>query len=283
MYEPLKEINSRPKPFEYYTASDLWTNDHTSKKMLEYHLNESLDLASRNPEFVDRSANWIASRFGLDENTAVADFGCGPGLYTTRFARTGADVLGIDFSERSIQHARETAKGEGLSIDYVCQDYLEFETDKRFDLITMIWCDFCALSPTQRGDLLAKFRRFLKEGGSVMMDVHSLIVFDQKEESATYELNQLDGFWSPNPYYGFLNSFKYEDEKILLDKYTIVEQSQIRTVYNWIQCFSPESIQAEFAEHDLQVEEQYADVAGTAFSPDTTEFAIVAGNERKKT
>jgi len=276
MYEDLLEINARPKPFEYYTASDLWTDEHTSKKMLEYHLNESLDLASRNPESIDRSVSWIVSRFGLGESFAVADFGCGPGLYTTRFAKSGADVLGIDFSERSIRYAQETAKREGLSIDYVCQDYLAFETDKRFDLITMIWCDFCALSPTQRSELLGKFRKLLTDGGSVLMDVHSLNVFEQKKETATYELNQLDGFWSPNQYYGFLNSFKYEDEKVFLDKYTIIEQTRTRTVYNWIQCFSPESIRAEFAENGLVVEEVFSDVAGAQFLPDSAEFAVVA-------
>ena len=110
------------------------------------------------------------------------------------------------------------------------------------------------------------------------MDVHSLNVFDQKEETATYELNQLDGFWSPNPYYGFLNTFKYEEEKVFLDKYTIVEENRTRTVYNWIQCFNPESIRAEFAENGLEVEGVYADVAGTAFNAASTEFAIVARN-----
>jgi cyclopropane fatty-acyl-phospholipid synthase-like methyltransferase len=276
MFRELEDMNSRPRPFEFYTAKDLWTDKHTSKKMLEYHLNESLDLASRNPEFIDRSASWIISHFGVGVNTAIADFGCGPGLYTTRFAEQGADALGIDFSERSIRYANETAERKSLSVDYLCQDYLAFDTDKRFDLITMIWCDFCALSPTQRRDMLGKFHRLLGDGGSVLMDVHSLNVFDQKEQAATYELNQLDGFWSPTPYYSFLNTFKYEEEKVFLDKYTIIEEDRTRTVYNWIQCFSPESLRAEFEENGLEVEELWADVAGTPFNPDSTEFAVVA-------
>ncbi len=44
MFKELKEINSRPTPFQFYTADELWTNEHTSMKMLEYHLNESVDL-----------------------------------------------------------------------------------------------------------------------------------------------------------------------------------------------------------------------------------------------
>jgi len=39
MFEKLKKINTKPKPFEFYTASALWTDEHTSKQMLSLHLN----------------------------------------------------------------------------------------------------------------------------------------------------------------------------------------------------------------------------------------------------
>ncbi|MDM8536008.1 class I SAM-dependent methyltransferase [Desulfobacterales bacterium HSG17] len=164
MFKKLEEINCRPKPYEFYTAETLWNDPHTSKQMLDCHLNESIDLSSRNADFIDRSSGWIVSKFNIGKDTAVADFGCGPGLYTTRFAMENADVTGIDFSERSIKYARETAKSRGLNIDYIFQNYLEFETKKRFDLITMIMCDFCALSPEQRKKLLCIFNKILNPG-----------------------------------------------------------------------------------------------------------------------
>ena len=116
MFEELERINSRPKPFEFYTASDLWTDEHTSKQMLSYHLNEEVDVSSRNAAFIDRSVEWIASHFNVRDGTKIADFGCGPGLYASRLARKQADVTGVDFSKRSIQHAQEVASSEGLSI-----------------------------------------------------------------------------------------------------------------------------------------------------------------------
>jgi cyclopropane fatty-acyl-phospholipid synthase-like methyltransferase len=276
MFERLKEINSRPKPFEFYTADELWTNEHTAKQMLMYHLNESIDVSSRRAEFIDRSVEWIVSRFGLESAKTVADFGCGPGLYAKRLAEAGAQVTGIDFSENSLKYAKEAADQEGLNIDYINENYLNVETSKRFDLIIMIMCDFCALSPKQRKTLLAKFASFLKPGGFVLLDVYSLNMFDQKEESATYELNQLNGFWSPEDYYCFVNTFKYDEEKVTLDKYTIVEASRTRVVYNWLQYFSPENLEKEFAESGFTVEKLYSDVAGTSFSPESTEFAVVA-------
>lgn len=276
MFQELQAIHVRPKPFEFYTADELWTNEHTSMKMLEYHLNESIDLSSRNRDFIDRSVQWIVSHFGIDNQTRLADFGCGPGLYTTQFAEHHAVVTGIDFSERSLRYAREVAEQKGLDIHYVQQNYLEFETEERFDLITMIFCDFCALSPAQRATLLAKFYTFLKPGGSVLLDVHSLNVFNSREEVATYERNQLDNFWSADEYYGFLNTFKYDEEKVTLDKYTIIEATRTRVVYNWLQYFSQDSLRQEFEEQGFTVEEFYSDVAGQAFHAESADMAIVA-------
>jgi len=276
MFEELEKINSRPEPFEFYTASDLWTDEHTSAQMLSFHVNEDIDVSSRNAAFIDRSVEWIASAFNVGTGTKIADFGCGPGLYATRLAQRQAVVTGIDFSKRSIQYARQVAIREGLSIHYVNQNYLEFETDDRFGLILMIMCDFCALSPTQRKKMLTKFHTILAPGGSVLLDVYSLTAFEQREETAMYQANLLKGFWSANEYYGFLNTFKYEEEKVVLDKYTLVEASRRRTVYNWLQYFSPEMLEREFVECGFVIERLYWDVAGSAFDPEATEFAVVA-------
>jgi len=281
LFDKLEEINSRPTPFQFYTAEELWTDKYTSRKMLEYHLNESVDLASRNKEFIAKSVSWIVGRFEIGADTSIADFGCGPGLYTTLFAENEADVTGIDFSSRSIQHAKKIADQKELDITYFQQNYLEFDTQKRFDLITLIFCDFCVLSPLQRKTLLAKFYTFLKPGGSVLLDVHSLNTYNNREEVAIYERNQLDNFWSPGDYYGFLNTLKYEKEKITLDKYTIIENTRVRVVYNWLQYFSKDSLQYELEENGFEVEDFFSDVAGSLFSPESPDIAIVARKPEK--
>jgi SAM-dependent methyltransferase len=156
------------------------------------------------------------------------------------------------------QHA---ARGQ-LNISYVKQNYLEFEAEDRLDLAMIIMCDFCALSPTHRRAILSKFHTILKPGGSVLLDVYSLAAFDQREEVATYEVNQRNGFWSPNKYYGFLNTFKYNQEKVVLDKYTTIELDLTRTVYNWLQYFASEDLEREFIEDGFYIKSLYSDVRG---------------------
>ena len=276
MFEELEKINERPEPFQFYTARDLWTDAHTSKPMLSFHLNEAIDVSSRNAEFINRSVDWIASEFNIGRDTKIADFGCGPGLYAARLAKGGTNVTGIDFSKRSIEYAKEVAAREQLSINYVNQNYLEFETEDRFDLVLMIMCDFCALSPSQRKGILSIFHKILKPSGSVLLDVYSLSAFEQREEIATYEVNQLNGFWSPKKYYGFVNTFKYDEEKVVLDKYTIVETERTRQVYNWLQYFAPKDLEKEFVDAGFFVKGIYSDVAGNPYNQKSSEFAVIA-------
>lgn len=276
MFQQLEKINTRPEPFEFYTAGDLWTDEHTSGQMLKFHLNEGIDVSSRNAAFIDRSVDWITSHFNIGTGQKIADFGCGPGLYSARLARKHAEVTGIDFSTRSIQYAQKVAARDTLNIHYVNQNYLDFDTDDHFSLIMMIMCDFCALSPTQRRKMLTRFHKFLEPHGSVLLDVYSLRAFDEREEKTIYEANLLNGFWSPDRYYGFLNTFKYKKEKVVLDKYTIIEASRERTIYNWLQYFSPGDLEAEFNESGFTVKDYFSDIAGTPFTPESKEYAVVA-------
>jgi 2-polyprenyl-3-methyl-5-hydroxy-6-metoxy-1,4-benzoquinol methylase len=276
LFEELEKINTRPEPFEFYTAGDLWADEYISEQMLSFHLNPEIDVSSRKAAFIDRSVEWITAYFRVSKGTKIADFGCGPGLYTTRLARRQAEVTGIDFSKRSIQYAQDAAIREGLSIQYINQNYLDFETNNRFHLILMIMCDFCALSPMQRRKMLTKFHAFLEPGGCFLLDVYSMNAFEQRQEAALYEVNMLNGFWSPNKYYGFQNSFKYKSEKVVLDKYSLFEADRTRTVYNWLQYFSPEDLVRELEGCNFAVEEIFSDVAGSPYDPQANEFAVIA-------
>jgi len=217
----------------------------------------------------------VLNQLDLHDSMEIADFGCGPGLYAYRLAKKGAKVTGIDFSKRSIEYARELAEKENLSINYVNDDYLEYETNERFDLILMIMCDFCALSPSQRGIMLDKFHTFLNPGGHILVDVYSLNAYEEKEERSICEANLLDGFWAEGEYQGYLNTFKYEKEKVILDKYVIVEPARKRTIYNWLKYFSPKELEKEFIEAGFEVENLYSDVAGNPYDPKGSGFAVV--------
>ena len=46
LYEELKILGERPRPYERYTGETLWNDPHISRQMLRMHLDESTELAS---------------------------------------------------------------------------------------------------------------------------------------------------------------------------------------------------------------------------------------------
>ncbi|SIN70218.1 class I SAM-dependent methyltransferase [Halodesulfovibrio marinisediminis] len=274
LFDALSTITHRPDVWSKYTAGQLWADPYVATQMLNFHLNQDVDLASRSERFIDESVAWLNTKFGLNEDTKVIDFGCGPGLYTSRFAQCGAEVTGVDFSANSIDYAKQYAEEHGLSITYVEQNYLEFETEAEFDLVTMIMCDFCALSPQQRGLLLKKWKRMLAADGSIVFDVYTDKAFAHRKESETYERNLMNHFWAPDDYFGFINVFKYIEEKVKLDKYTIVLPDETRVIYNWLQFFTLEALSEEVEAHGLRIDSVYNDVRGEEYTG-SDEMAVV--------
>lgn len=276
LFAALQRINERPALYSRYTTDALWSSPEISEMMLRYHLDGELDLASRPTKFIEASVEWVVRTFELGRGVRVIDLGCGPGLYANRLATTGASVTGIDISPRSIEHARAAAAREGLAVEYLLGDYLSLEVERSYDLAMMIMCDYCALSPSQRGSLLERVARILAPGGAFLFDVYSLAAFETWEEQVAYGEGLMDGFWSASPYFGFLNTFRYEAEKVVLEKYTILERDRLTEYLNWFAHFDVASLRAEVEAAGLAVESVLGDVAGEAFEEIAPEFAVVA-------
>lgn len=276
MFRELQHINERPAVFSQLTTAALWTDPHISEQMLRFHLDGSVAISSQTTEFIDASALWIREAFHLTDRSRVLDVGCGPGLYANRLARAGVDVTGIDFSSRSISYAREVAARDGLPATYVNEDYLAWESSGRFDLIMLIMYDYCALAPQQRRTLLGKIESLLEPEGAFLFDVFSMAALEARAESTSYEPSLTGGFWSPNPYFEFLNEFVYLEDGVTLDKHVIVEADQTRTFYNWLQHFSREHLASELGHAGLEIASVLGDVAGRPFDPRSPEFAVIA-------
>ena len=69
------------------------------------------------------------------EKVKVLDIGCGGGLLSEPMKRLGAEVVGIDASEKNIQVAKLHAKKNGLNIKYYCASPEKFTTNTKFDVI----------------------------------------------------------------------------------------------------------------------------------------------------
>ena len=65
----------------------------------------------------------------------LLDIGCGGGLLSEPMCRLGAEVTGIDASEKNIQVAKLHAKNNNLKINYLTASPENLKIDRKFDVI----------------------------------------------------------------------------------------------------------------------------------------------------
>ena len=65
----------------------------------------------------------------------ILDIGCGGGLLCEPMSRLGAEVFGMDASEKNIEVAKIHAKKSNLNIKYLCSSPEKFKSDLKFDVI----------------------------------------------------------------------------------------------------------------------------------------------------
>ena len=81
---------------------------------------------------------WIESQAGGLAGKRVADVGCGGGILAEAMAARGAQVVGIDLSEKAIGVARLHQYESGTNVDYrlAAAETLALEMPGAFDLVT---------------------------------------------------------------------------------------------------------------------------------------------------
>ncbi len=261
-------------PLYTKTQVAFWDDEHISKQMLEAHLDPDFEGASRNLNFIDKSASWIKEIVPPRNYPILLDIGCGPGIYAEKFSKEGYQVTGIDFSKRSIDYAQKSALKHELNITYLYQNYLDMNLQQKFDFSTLIYCDYGALSTTDRKIILNKIYHHLKPGGKFLLDVFSMEKYNNFQEKQTWENCPNGGFWSDKKYLAFNGNYKYSDN-VTLEQTSIIANNEITNYYIWNTYFTKETLMKEAKEAGFKVCEVFGDVAGGAYHQDSLTIAIL--------
>jgi len=161
--------------------------------------------------------DWLASGRGPrpEETAAMGDVAgrrlvhlqCHFGMDTLQFARAGATVTGVDFSEAAIAEATSLAERAGLSARarFVCADVLAAPAalgGARFDVVYVSLGSLCWLPDVARwGEVVAEL---LAPGGvAYLFDVHPLsqIFDDAQGTTVAYSyFEEAEGYVDDFPY-----------------------------------------------------------------------------------
>ncbi|CEV16266.1 SAM-dependent methyltransferase [Salmonella enterica subsp. enterica serovar Typhi] len=148
-----------------------WDEPAFSQRMLENHLSQDHDWASRRLTVIEQQVTWITRQ--LPAGARILDLGCGPGFYTRLLAERGFHCTGVDFSPASITWARQQAQAANLNIDYIQQDIRTYHPTEPFDFIMMTFGELNVFSAADAQSLISHCAQWLKPDGKLLVEVHT--------------------------------------------------------------------------------------------------------------
>jgi len=274
MFTQLKTMMKKPALYEKGTA-ELWTDEHISKGMLEAHLNPDWDAATRKHATVLEIVKWIGLVSPAEQYHSLLDLGCGPGIYAEEFHKAGYKVAGMDFSERSIRYARNSAQEKNMPITYYHQDFLTMDFKEQFDLVTLIYYDFCTLPTEDRAKTLKNICTALRPGGMLIVEVHTPQHFSGQKEYKRWEYVE-EGFYCAKPHLCLESFYRYDEQNTILDQYIIVTEQDIRSVNVWHHTFTKDEFTQDLGAARLSVKALYGNMTGADYCDNGKEMCFVA-------
>ena len=203
-----------------------WDDPDFSQRMLENHLSQDHDWASRRHIIIEKQTAWIHHVLG-GAPSRILDLGCGPGLYLQQLAAMGHICTGIDFSPASINYACRQAARNQLTIDYRCDDIRNIVLNTQHDLVMMTFGEFNVFSHQDAQSLLKKIHTWLRPGGLLVLEVHTHNEVKRQGMEHNSWQTFLTGLFSAQPH-------------IVLTENTWDETAQIASTLYWIMLISGE-------------------------------------------
>jgi SAM-dependent methyltransferase len=230
----------------------IWTDEHINKALLDAHLDNSNDAASRKPDRIQNIINWINNK--LKKNSRIIDFGCGPGLYAYELGKLGHNVLGIDFNKESINYANENKTIKGL-VEYKYSNYLKDKISGKYNAAMIIYFDFGTLIPIEQNIFLQNLYNILEDDGIFIFDIYGKSVIENKSEKRSWEISGGNDFWSKDPYILMEEIKIFKNENREGNRYYLIDQNngKIKEFIMWEQYYDENIINELLFENGFEI------------------------------
>ncbi|MGA9190015.1 MAG: class I SAM-dependent methyltransferase [Methanosarcina sp.] len=265
------------KPFLFEPGEPhFWDDPHISKSMLEAHLDQEHNGASRKIAEIEKTICHLTTSGILKTGDIVLDLGCGPGLYSSMLGREGMKVTGIDISQLSADYARSQAEKEGLDIEYICADFFNIEYEETFDIVLQVYGEICTFSDEKQGLLLGLIHRALKNSGIFIFDVSTRTLRLREGLKNRWYVSE-GGFWRPGKRLVLEEGFDYPESGVWMNQYIIMdEDGTVKTYRLWLHDFSLETVSRVLEQNGFKVEKTWNSFSGEPYREGGDWIAIAA-------
>lgn len=241
----LEVVQRQPEPQPWAEGDNIpWHEPGFSARMLKEHLSQEHDAASRRSAKIEQHVKWIHDQALGSKAGRLLDLGCGPGLYSSRLARLGHQVTGIDYSPASIAYARQQAQAEGLEIQYIHGDIREVAFGQGYQAAMLIYGEFNIFRPAHARSLLEKIWEALLPGGVLILEPHTWQAIQEMGRQPASWYSSSSGLFHPKPHLVLEEHYWHAAEQAVTTRFFVVA-AQGRSVIRYAQSFQAYS-QAQY-------------------------------------
>jgi SAM-dependent methyltransferase len=133
-------------------------------------------------ELNDRDTDDVVALLRLAPGDMILDAPCGHGRISNRLAARGIDVVGVDASELFLQLAREG----GAGVNYRVGDLRDLPVEGPFDAVLSWFTSFGYFDDDGNRKVLAEYRRVLRPGGRLLIEMHNRDQFVRRFTAAPF-------------------------------------------------------------------------------------------------
>ncbi|MCH2187899.1 class I SAM-dependent methyltransferase [Myxococcota bacterium] len=255
-----------------------WSEPEFSRRVLDTHLSQQHDRASRRFEIIDQQVAWLHDTLLEARPSQVLDLGCGPGFYTQRLAERGHQCTGLDFSPAAIQYARlQTNAGHG-ACQYREVDVRTAELGSGFDLILMLYGEFNTLTPDEAIELLARIRAALAPSGRLVVELQFAEDIQACGESSSDWSVESSGPFADGAYLLLHESQWHTEHRVTTERFWVLPERSDAQVYTLVtQAYSDAALEDIFSQAGLSITGRYESMTPKAES-DVDLFVVTSAS-----
>jgi 2-polyprenyl-3-methyl-5-hydroxy-6-metoxy-1,4-benzoquinol methylase len=214
----------------------------------------------------DRLVELITRTINLRSSVLVLDMACGAGRHAISFAKLGYKLTAIDLSQRLISEAKKNAKQEGVEIDFVLSDILEYETSKKFELVINLFTSIGYFENDEENyAVISKAYTLLKKGGFFVLDY--------------FNKNFLLKHLIPTTVFSENGTKISQNRSIegtrIVKKISIVRNDSTEEFYESVRLYSHEEILTYIEKAGFTILKQYGDYFGNDYESETSQRLII--------
>ncbi|WP_336518500.1 class I SAM-dependent methyltransferase [Pollutibacter soli] len=160
------------------------------------------------------SGEELVASLGVKKGMKVLDLGCGDGNTAIPFARTGADIIGVDIAQNLVDAGNERARKEGLgNIRFFEGDAADLngQKDGEFDLTFSIFGAMFASNPFKVANEMV---RVTKKGGKIIMGN-----WIPNDPTLVAQILKISSAYTPPPPEGFISPMTWGVEKNVIERF----------------------------------------------------------------